>query len=116
MFGSRAPPACRPSRAEKSGNGATNRTCCSGTTANTGKSRLTRTSTSAYSGSSSSSSSSRRLPPLGTTLFLKWTIMGKGCGVGGGSSVLRKLIREATTRGMCVLESIGIIALGVFGQ
>ena len=40
--------------------------------------------------------------------------MGKGW---GGSSVLRKLIREATTRGMCVLESIGIIvALGVFGQ
>ena len=33
-----------------------------------------------------------------------------------GSTVLRKLIREATTRGMCVLESIGIIALGVFGQ
>ena len=26
--------------------------------------------------------------------------------------MLRKLIREATTRGMCVLESIGIIALG----
>ena len=43
---------------------------------------------------SSSSSSSRRLP-LGTTLYLKWTIMRKG----GGSSVLRKLIREATTRG-----------------
>ena len=45
--------------------------------------------------------------------------MGKGWGgggVGGGSSVLRKLIREATTRGMCVLESIRIIALGVFGQ
>ena len=36
--------------------------------------------------------------------------------MGGGSSVLSKLIREATTRGMCVLESIGIIALGVFGQ
>ena len=32
--------------------------------------------------------------------------------MGGGSSVLRKLIREATTRGMCVLESIRIIALG----
>ena len=26
--------------------------------------------------------------------------------------MLRKLIREATTRGMCVLESIGITALG----
>ena len=64
--------------------------------------------------SSSSSSSSRRPPPLGPTLYLKWTIMGKGWG--GGSSVLRKLIREATTRGMCVLESIKIIALGVFGQ
>ena len=42
---------------------------------------------------------------------------GGGGGVGGGgSSVLRKLIREATTRGMCVSESIRIIALGVFGQ
>ena len=44
--------------------------------------------------------------------------MGKGWGGegGGGSSVLKKLIREATTRGMCVLESIRIIALGAFGQ
>ena len=31
-----------------------------------------------------------------------------------GSSVLRNLNREATTRGMCVLEGIGIIALGGF--
>ena len=38
-----------------------------------------------------------------------------GKGVGSGS-VLRNLIREATTRGMCVLERVGIIALGVFGQ
>ena len=38
--------------------------------------------------------------------------MGKGWG--GDSSVLRKLNREATTRGMCVLEGIGMIALGVF--
>ena len=36
--------------------------------------------------------------------------MGKGW---GGSSVLRKLNLEATTRGMCTLEGIGIIALGV---
>ena len=43
-------------------------------------------------------------PPLETTLYLKWNIMGKGCGGGGGSSVLRKLDREATTGGTCVLE------------
>ena len=30
--------------------------------------------------------------------------------------MLRKSIREATTRGMCVVESIGIIALGVFAN
>ena len=40
--------------------------------------------------------------------------MGKGVRRGGGSSVLRKLNREATTRGTCVLEVIGIIALTVF--
>ena len=33
---------------------------------------------------------------------------------GGVSSVLRNLNREATTRGTCVLEVIGIIALRVF--
>ena len=50
-------------------------------------------------------------------MLLKIDYNGKGVGGwGGGSSVLRKLIREATTRGMCVLESIRIIALGVFGQ
>ena len=49
--------------------------------------------------------------------LLKMDYNGKGVGGwGGGSSLLRKLIREATTRGMCVLESIRIIALGVFGQ
>ena len=53
-------------------------------------------------------------PPLKAHTLLKTDFHGKGGG--GGSSVLRKLIREATTRGMCVLESIGIIALGVFGQ
>ena len=63
-------------------------------------------------GCGGSSSSSRRPPPRAYTL-LKMDYNGKG---GGGSSVLRKLIREATTRGMCVLESIRIIALGVFGQ
>ena len=51
--------------------------------------------------------------PRASTLL---TMDYNGKGVGGGSSMLRKLIREATTRGMCVLESIGIIALGVFGQ
>ena len=58
------------------------------------------------SSSSSSSSSSRRPPPRAYTL-LKMDYNGKGVGGvrGGGSSVLRKLIREATTRGMCVLES-----------
>ena len=35
-------------------------------------------------------------------------------GWGGDSSVLRKLNREATTRGMCVLEGIGMVALGGF--
>ena len=43
--------------------------------------------------------------------------MGKGCGGGGGgggNSVLRKLNRKATTRGTCVLEVIGIIALRGF--
>ena len=56
-------------------------------------------------------------PPRAYTL-LKMDYNGKGVGGwgGGGSSVLRKLIREATTRGMCVSESIRIIALGVFGQ
>ena len=49
-------------------------------------------------------------------MLLKMNYNGKGVGGwGGGSSVLRKLIREATTRGMCVLERIRIIALGVFG-
>ena len=53
-------------------------------------------------------------PPTRAYTLLRTDYNGKG--VGGGGSVLRKLIREATTRGMCVLESIGIIALGVFGQ
>ena len=71
------------------------------------------------SSSSSSSSSSRRPPPPRAYTLLKMDYNGKGVGGwggGGGSSVLRKLIREAATRGMCVLESIRIIALGVFGQ
>ena len=50
-------------------------------------------------------------PPPRDYIFLKMDHNGKGVR-GGGSSVLRKLIREATTRGMCVLESIGIITLG----
>ena len=57
------------------------------------------------------------VPPPRAYILLKMVYNGKGVGGwGGGSSVLRKLIREATTRGMCVLESIRIIALGVFGQ
>ena len=40
--------------------------------------------------------------------------MEMGAEGGEGSSVLRKLNREATTRGTCVLEVIGIIALTVF--
>ena len=72
-------------------------------------------SSSSSSGSSSSSSSSSRRPPARDYTLLKMDYNGKGVR-GGGSSVLRKLIREATTRGMCVLESIGITALGVFGQ
>ena len=40
-------------------------------------------SSSSSSSNSSSSSSSSSPPPLGTTLYSKWNIMGKGCGGGG---------------------------------